>query len=265
MRIPADIRESVRAAASGAAPAGSLAFCIGDHHCGLIVPDKMVHLKALPERLLSHFEVTTDCVRLSPPEGGTTALEAFLADLAVTLHRRLAFRQWRNELLDVQTDRGVLCRAERGLFRFLGMTTDCVHAVGMTADGRIFVSRRSARKMVAPGLWDTLSGGMRSAGESFLQALERETAEEAGLDPGSYTLITEAIRTVATSAVFDGWMCEVTLSAGIEVHPDAVLSMRDGEVDAIECITPDTLFERIRERSVTREAALSFISVLERI
>jgi 8-oxo-dGTP pyrophosphatase MutT (NUDIX family) len=53
--------------------------------------------------------------------------------------------------------------------------------IGLSADGRYWVQQRSLTKPNAPGLWDTLMGGMIPACDSIAQALQRETWEEAGL------------------------------------------------------------------------------------
>lgn len=89
---------------------------------------------------------------------------------------------WRNEQLAVinaQDER--VATVERGAVRPLGIATQAVHLVGVAPDGRLWVQQRADNKANNPGMWDTLMGGMVSAADSLLQALERETWEEAGL------------------------------------------------------------------------------------
>ena len=56
-----------------------------------------------------------------------------------------------------------------------------MHLSGRSPDGRTWVQQRALDKANAPGLWDTLMGGMVSAQDTMDTALARETWEEAGL------------------------------------------------------------------------------------
>ena len=49
------------------------------------------------------------------------------------------------------------------------------------AAGSLYVTRRSARKDVYPGLLDVVTSGVVSAGESYLQTAQRELEEELGV------------------------------------------------------------------------------------
>jgi 8-oxo-dGTP pyrophosphatase MutT (NUDIX family) len=91
-------------------------------------------------------------------------------------------RLWRNEQLSVRNESGEqLATVERGAVRALGISTHGVHLHGYTANNNIWIQQRSLDKKTDPGRWDTLMGGMVSAGDSLEGALERETMEEAGL------------------------------------------------------------------------------------
>lgn len=46
---------------------------------------------------------------------------------------------------------------------------------------RVYLQKRSARKKIQPGKWDTAVGGHVSYGEHIYEALRREAAEELGL------------------------------------------------------------------------------------
>ena len=94
---------------------------------------------------------------------------------------------WRDEQLAVRDAQGrPIATVERGAVRVLGIATDAVHLVGLTADGAgVWLQQRALTKAYHPGEWDTLMGGMVSARDTLAQALARETREEAGLEIGT--------------------------------------------------------------------------------
>lgn len=107
---------------------------------------------------------------------------AALNRLAQALRARGQCGPWRNEQLAVRNRQGeCLATVERGAVRVLDIATEAVHLVGVAPDGRLWVQQRAANKAMFPGRWDTLMGGMVSAGDSLDAALARETWEEAGL------------------------------------------------------------------------------------
>ncbi len=56
-----------------------------------------------------------------------------------------------------------------------------VHLHVIDAEGRIYLQKRSMRKDIAPGRWDTSVGGHVDFGESLQDAVVREAREELGL------------------------------------------------------------------------------------
>lgn len=56
-----------------------------------------------------------------------------------------------------------------------------VHLHVLDAEGRIYLQKRSMKKDIAPGRWDTSVGGHVDYGESLEQAVVREAREELGL------------------------------------------------------------------------------------
>ena len=57
-----------------------------------------------------------------------------------------------------------------------------VHLHVKGSDGRLLLQLRSKNKRIQPCKWDTAVGGHVSYGEDIVTALQRETAEELGID-----------------------------------------------------------------------------------
>ena len=139
-------------------PAGTLLLSVNGQRAGLVTRENLAFIERLEKPLASAFSLKGETLTLTLP----AASDAFLEDLAAALWRRHAFFQWRNEALDVlaEDDATVIAHAERGLFRFLGLTTRCVYAVASTPSGKFWLGKRSAHKAIDPGLYDTLASGL---------------------------------------------------------------------------------------------------------
>ncbi|MFT2017210.1 NUDIX hydrolase [Streptomyces sp. 796.1] len=87
-----------------------------------------------------------------------------------------------DEVLDVvdEQDR-VVGQAPRGEVYARGLRHRCVFILVKDAAGRVFVHRRTAQKLVFPGLYDMFVGGVVGAGESYATAALREAEEELGV------------------------------------------------------------------------------------
>ncbi|GHG67252.1 NUDIX hydrolase [Streptomyces griseocarneus] len=87
-----------------------------------------------------------------------------------------------DEVLDVvdEHDR-VVGRAPRGEVYAKGLIHRCVFVQARDARGRIFVHRRTDRKLVFPSRYDMFVGGVLGTGESYDRAALREAEEELGV------------------------------------------------------------------------------------
>ncbi|MGW6689506.1 NUDIX hydrolase [Streptomyces sp. NPDC054961] len=87
-----------------------------------------------------------------------------------------------DEVLDVvdRQDR-VTGRARRGDVYAAGLLHRCVFVLARDGQGRIFVHRRTASKLVFPSHYDMFVGGVLGAGESYAGAALREAEEELGV------------------------------------------------------------------------------------
>lgn len=89
-----------------------------------------------------------------------------------------------DELLDIvdEHDR-VVGQARRSEAYADRLRHRCVFVLARDAAGRVFVHRRTARKLVFPSLYDMFVGGVVGTGESYDEAALREAEEELGV-PG---------------------------------------------------------------------------------
>lgn len=238
------------------APEDALPLWIGGKRCGLLLPAALHQIQT--SALSDWFQMDPEKVVFTP----NRELNSALAECARHFHDAGFFFQWRNELLDIRsaTDELPVARAERGLFRYFGMTTACIYAVGITDDNRIFMSRRSLSKQVDPGLWDALAAGLIASGETPEQSLKREILEEAGLSASDYRLLGTWRRFQVSRPVEEGWMQENAFCLNVHVQNEDAVHNLDGEVCAIELVAPSMLLERIEARLVPWDTSVAFLT-----
>ncbi|WP_414169685.1 NUDIX hydrolase [Streptoverticillium reticulum] len=87
-----------------------------------------------------------------------------------------------DEVLDIvdEHDR-VVGQAPRGEAYARGLRHRCVFVLARDGEGRIFVHRRTDRKLVFPSHYDMFVGGVVGTGESYDEAALREAEEELGV------------------------------------------------------------------------------------
>lgn len=68
-----------------------------------------------------------------------------------------------------------------------------VHLHVFDRQGRLYLQKRSMKKDIAPGLWDTSVGGHVDYGESLLEAVKREAKEELGVNSEQLTVNSEQL------------------------------------------------------------------------
>jgi isopentenyldiphosphate isomerase len=86
------------------------------------------------------------------------------------------------EILDVVDENDeVVGRAPRAEVYARGLRHRCAFVHVRDAEGRVFVHRRTATKLVFPSLYDMFVGGVLGAGESYDEAALREAEEELGV------------------------------------------------------------------------------------
>lgn len=87
-----------------------------------------------------------------------------------------------DEILDIVDENDqVIGQAPRGEVYARGMRHRAVFVLVRDGEGRIFVHRRTATKLVFPSLYDMFVGGVVGTGESYDGAALREAEEELGV------------------------------------------------------------------------------------
>jgi 8-oxo-dGTP pyrophosphatase MutT (NUDIX family) len=122
-------------------------------------------------------------------------------------------------------------------------------------DGRLWVAQRAAQKSVDPDLWDNLVGGMVSAGEPELLALEREAHEEAGLSLHGLA-VRRGVLLREQRPLPEGHMVETVQVFDVALPPGFVPRSVDGEVQRFELRSADAVLSAIERGEFTIEAAL---------
>lgn len=188
----------------------------------------------------------------------TGPADAALAQIARWMNANALGGRWRDELLAV-TDAGgdVVSYIERAAVRPLGITSFAVHLVAHAEEGGTWVQQRALDKATDPGLWDTAMGGLVAGGETVLQALERETWEEAGLRLAELRGVAALGRiTIRRPVDAHGYMVEHLDVFEATVPAGVVPLNQDGEVLRFELIQQAPLRERLLRGEFTLEAGL---------
>ncbi|WP_405579734.1 NUDIX hydrolase [Streptomyces sp. NBC_01190] len=86
------------------------------------------------------------------------------------------------EIIDIVDEHdNVIGQSARGEAYARGLRHRCAFILARDAEDRIFVHRRTARKLVFPSYYDMFVGGVVGAGESYDEAALREAEEELGV------------------------------------------------------------------------------------
>ncbi|HYG45741.1 MAG TPA: DUF4743 domain-containing protein [Bordetella sp.] len=206
---------------------------------------------------LAGVRVQADALRIGSGLDAGPELNILLAEVAQTLRASDCLRGWRDELLDVTAAEERLGVIERAAMRPLGLLTRAVHLNAWTPDGRLWIARRALSKSTDPGMWDTLVGGLAGSQEDLEQALLRECAEEAGLDPAPLAG-RSPLRTILRMhrRLPEGYQVEDLLTSTCVLPAGTQPANRDGEVMEIAHVAVDEAVRRIADGEFTVEASL---------
>ena len=107
------------------------------------------------------------------------------------------------------------------------------------ASGRVFVHRRTARKLVFPSRYDMFVGGVLGTGETYDEAARREAAAELGVP--TLPAPTPLFRFLYDTPEHTWWSAVYEVRCDVPVHP------QPEEVDWYAFLTEDELRRRLDE------------------
>lgn len=236
-----------------------LPFRIGTAHVGSVLPLDVSVFDGLAQYL-------NPAQGLVLPDLQPTC-NTLLAQWASNLHTAGRLKAWRNESLSIaalpqpkavlETLPQSLAQVERGAARVLGVLTHAVHLVGFSSTGGIWMQQRALSKSTDPGLWDTLSGGLLSAGDSLRSGMLRETHEEAGLLENDLLNIAACGMVQQSRMVTDGHILEAVWTYAATLRDGVLPHNLDGEAMGFACLSRGELAELVAAKKVTQEAVLS--------
>jgi 8-oxo-dGTP pyrophosphatase MutT (NUDIX family) len=231
-------------------------FC-GHIVLGYLSPPRARLLAAhlTPTRIQAH-RLDWDAGHWSAP-----ARSVALQDALLRLRALGHLSGWRNEpfALCVEGREAALLKAERAGVYFLGMCSDAIHVNGFTADGRMWVARRSASKHVDPGLLDNLCAGGVAAGETIETCLQRELYEEAGICLRAEHLLRFCGTTEVGRVRDGGWHVERLHVHNLLLQANEQPCNHDGEVQEFLLLTAAELAGLVDTKKSTPDAAAAIV------
>ena len=130
-----------------------------------------------------------------------------------------------DEIIDIVDEHDqVIGTSPRGEAYAKGLRHRTSFILARDAEDRIFVHRRTARKLVFPSLYDMFVGGVVGAGESYDEAALREAEEELGVSglPRPTHLFTFLYEAADGSATWWSAVYEVRCEQPVSPQPEEV-------------------------------------------
>jgi len=131
-----------------------------------------------------------------------------------------------------------------------------VHLHIINSKGQIFLQKRSVKKDIQPGKWDTSVGGHVDPGETIRETLIREAAEEAGLRDFRYKLLEKYV-----------WEShrEREMVHSFVTHNDHVPHTDPVEVDEARFWLPGEIEEKLGKGIFTPNFEYEYLHVLNKV
>ena len=242
-------------------PNGYVALFCGSQALGLMPPRHAKGLNSVLDHCTLHEHALVWNALHQTPSHRSAQLQAALVQLRDQGHirgwRNEAFCYWPESHTSPDTQQPAFLQIERAGFRFLGMMSHAVHINGFTPDARMWCGQRSAGKATDPGMWDNVTAGGLSAGETLARCARRELWEEAGYRLPAPQQLTPAGRVRISRATPSGWHDEMLHVFNLALPADFVPCNQDGEVQSFACLSAPEVMAQIVAGQFTADAALA--------
>ena len=253
--------QALRTKARQTPPDDCVTLCCGALTLGHLLPDHARALAAvLPHCVFQDGALLWNAAH-EPPAQRSAQLQMAL----LRLHSQGYVQGWRDEAFCFWPDadpipdlqQAAFLQIERAGFRFLGMMSHAVHINGFTPNGRMWCGQRSAGKATDPGMWDNVTAGGLSAGETLASCANRELWEEAGYRLPAPQQLIPAGRVRISRATPTGWHDEMLHVFNLALPADFVPCNQDGEVQSFACLSAPEVMAQIVAVQFTADAALA--------
>jgi len=162
----------------------------------------------------------------------------------------------RDEWFEVVNERDeVIGRETRRVVHATGLWHRAVHVLVFNRAGQVFLQKRSMKKDLSPGLWDSSCSGHVDAGEDYDTAAVRELGEEIGVRVTSVPERWFRIDACVETGWEFCWIYRLRHEGPFVLHPE--------EIDAGEWLAPEELGARLAIRP--QDYCSSFTLVWQRV
>lgn len=159
------------------------------------------------------------------------------------------------EIFDVVNERDeVIGRAPRSEVHRRKLHHRAVHVFVFNTKGELFLQKRSMKKDMHPGTWDSSASGHLDSGEDYDTCAVREVREELGVSlPATPRRVFKIDSCVETGHEFV-WIYHCRHEGPFDLHPD--------EIDTGDWFAPAAITDWIREKP--HEFASAFVLIWQR-
>ena len=158
----------------------------------------------------------------------------------------------KEEIFDVVDERDeVIGRNTRAEVHRLGLRHRAVHVLVFNTRGEIFLQKRSMKKDVFPGAWDSSAAGHLDCGEDYDTCAVRELQEELGVSPAQPLRRLFKLPATRETGLEHVWVYHCQAEGPFILHPE--------EIEGGKWVSTAQLTQWIEERPQDFASALIVI------